>query len=234
VPGPVATEAQRLPDCLIDGEAVGDMLHVFDLLESDGVDYRQQPYRERMQALTGLIPLEFSAIRSAYTAWTAKDKVTLVEQLRAENKEGVVLKNLTAVYSPGKRPGSDQVKYKFVESATFVVTRVHPIKRSVSLGLYADDAIVDAGNVTVPSNQDVPAAGAVVECRYLYAFASAGAIISWRFAHKSRCFTAAYEQYCICSCERMDTKKADIFGTFWHLNGTWVLPRSSHLPCCSF
>ena len=28
-------------DCLLDGEAVGDTLHVFDLLESGGIDHRK-------------------------------------------------------------------------------------------------------------------------------------------------------------------------------------------------
>ena len=42
VPENIAREAMRLPgDCLLDGEAVGDTLHVFDLLESGGIDHRK-------------------------------------------------------------------------------------------------------------------------------------------------------------------------------------------------
>jgi bifunctional non-homologous end joining protein LigD len=176
VPEPMAAEAMRLNDFLIDGEAVGDTLHVFDLLESGVVDYRQRPYQDRLQALLQLIPSGFTAILPVNTAWTAKEKIQLVERLRAENKEGVVLKNVTAVYTPGKAVGADQLKYKFVESASFVVTRVHSTKRSVSLGLYTDTAVVDAGNVTVPPNQPIPAVGAVIEVRYLYAFRQSGVI----------------------------------------------------------
>lgn len=54
---------------------------------------------------------------------------------------------------------------------------VHPTKRSVSLSLYADSSeIVDAGNVTIPPNHDVPKPGAVVEVRYLYAYKESGAV----------------------------------------------------------
>ncbi len=85
-----------------------------------------------------LIPDDFTAIQRVYTAWSAREKIGLLERLRRENKEGIVLKLLTAPYSPGKTSGSnDQLKYKLVESASFVVTQVHATKRSVSLGLSA-------------------------------------------------------------------------------------------------
>ena len=177
VPENIACEAMRLSgDCLIDGEAVGETLHVFDLLESCGVDHRKYPYLDRLGLLAGLIPSEFTTIRLVFTAHSAREKVHLFERLRRENKEGIVLKNLTASYAPGKTSGSDQLKYKFVESASFVVTLVHPTKRSVSLGLYADSEILDAGNVTIPVNHEIPKVGAVVEVRYLYAFKQSGVI----------------------------------------------------------
>ena len=101
--------------------------------------------------------MAFTAIQPVYTAMASRDKVHLFERLRRENKEGIVLKNLTAAYSPGKTSGSnDQLKYKFQEAASFVVTLVHPTKRSVSLGLYAQSEIVEAGNVTIPPNHDIP------------------------------------------------------------------------------
>ena len=177
MPENIACEAAHLSgDCLLDGEAVGDTFHVFDLLENCGIDHRKYPYLDRLGLLAGLIPSEFTAIKLVFTAHVAREKVHLFERLRRENKEGIVLKNLTASYSPGKTSASDQLKYKFVESASFVVTLVHPTKRSVSLGLYADSEILDAGNVTIPPNYDIPKAGSVVEVRYLYAFKQSGAI----------------------------------------------------------
>ncbi len=178
VPESIVREVRQLAgDCLLDGEAVGDILHVFDVLEYEWKDTRSQPYVDRLNRLPHLIPDDFTAIQRVYTAWSAKEKIGLLERLRRENKEGIVLKLLTAPYSPGKTAGShDQLKYKLVESASFVVTQVHATKRSVSLGLSAMGQIVEAGNVTIPPNQPIPAAGAVVEVRYLYAFRQSGAI----------------------------------------------------------
>ncbi len=175
----IVREVRQLAgDCLLDGEAVGDILHVFDVLESAWQDVRQQPYVDRLNLLNRLIPSDFTAIQRVYTAWSAREKIGLLERLRRENKEGIVLKLLTAPYSPGKTSGSshDQLKYKLYESASFVVTQVHATKRSVSLALYAKGQIVEAGNVTIPPNQPIPAAGAVVEVRYLYAFRQSGAV----------------------------------------------------------
>ena len=175
----LAAAALRMPgDCLLDGEAVGDVFHVFDLLESGGRDHRPLPYVDRLHRLHALLSgLPETALVPVHTAWTAREKIGLLERLRRGGREGVVLKNLTAGYSPGKTSGSgDQLKYKFVESASFLVTLVHPTRRSVSLGLYAGSEIVEAGHVTIPSNHDIPKPGAVVEVRYLYAFRQSGVV----------------------------------------------------------
>ena len=178
VPEAIAREAMSLPcDCLLDGEAVGETLHVLDLLESGGIDHRKSPYIDRLGLLAGLIPDTSTAIQAVYTAHAAREKTRLYANLREQFKEGVVLKLLTASYAPGKTSGSGtQFKYKFIESASFVVTRVHPTKRSVSLGLYAQSEIVDVGNVTIPPNHDMPQPGSVVEVKYLYAFRQSGAV----------------------------------------------------------
>ena len=67
------------------------------------------------------------------------------------------------------------MKYKFVESASFIVTARNE-KRSVSLGLYDGDKLVPAGNVTIPPNHAVPAPEEVVEVQFLYAFKESGSI----------------------------------------------------------
>ena len=69
------------------------------------------------------------------------------------------------------------MKYKFVETASFIVGTVHRIKRSIGLTLINPAGErVTAGNVTVPPNHDVPPVGAVVEVRYLYAFPESGSV----------------------------------------------------------
>ena len=183
VPATIAREAASLPgDFLVDGEAVGDTLHVFDVLESGGQDHRPQPYIERLASLRELVLMHgTTSIVPVYTACQAREKTSLYARLRGQFKEGIVLKLLTARYTPGKTSGSSAaaapaLKYKFIESASFVVMLVHATKRSVSLGLYNDREIVEAGNVTIPPNHDVPKPGAVVEARYLYAFRQSGAV----------------------------------------------------------
>ena len=177
VPENVAKEALRLPgDFLLDGEAIGDTLHVFDVLEHGGGNQRQQPYINRLAILRELVLMHGgTSIVPVYTACQPKEKTSLYARLRGQFKEGIVLKLLTAPYTPGKTSGS-ALKYKFIESASFLVTLIHPAKRSVALGLYSGSEIVEAGNVTIPPNHDVPKPGAVVEVRYLYAFKQSGAV----------------------------------------------------------
>lgn len=60
---------------------------------------------------------------------------------------------------------------KFIESATCRVAGGNGTKRSVALELKGeDDAWVPVGNVTIPANAEIPAAGDLVEVEYLYAY----------------------------------------------------------------
>jgi len=80
------------------------------------------------------------------------------------------------VYTPGRpNSGGFQLKLKFTESASFIVSQINA-KRSVELMLLKNGILVPAGNVTIPANHDIPPIGAVVECRYLYAFPESGVI----------------------------------------------------------
>ena len=183
IPEPIRAAVANIPlDVLIDGEAVGDTLHAFDLLEVNGNDLRQRRYLDRHSGLMMVIPPSLPALRWVSTAVDPDDKLEIFEELRQSNREGVVFKDVNAPYSPGRpNSGGTQLKYKFVESASFVVT-ARNAKRSVALGLYAGsgsdhgDKLVPAGNVTIPPNHAVPAMGEVVECSYLYAFSQSGAI----------------------------------------------------------
>lgn len=67
--------------------------------------------------------------------------------------------------------------FKFVETASFIVSSIHPKKRSVALELINESSDpFAAGNVTIPSNHEIPAPGAIIEARYLYAFEESGSI----------------------------------------------------------
>ena len=156
---------------IIDGEAVGETLHAFDLLRINGEDMRERVYAERYFALLNLIKSdEQSAIPLVPTACMPKQKAKLFQELEASNAEGVVFKRLDATYSAGRpASGGAQLKYKFYETATLIVSNVNA-KRSVALTLLDGKQEVQVGNVTIPANQKIPNRGDLVEVRYLYAF----------------------------------------------------------------
>ena len=177
LPGPIRRAVEELPvDVLIDGEAVGDTLHAFDLLEVKGNNLRQQGYLNRYASLLLLLDPEHRALRPVNTMVMPADKQAMFQTFRQCGSEGVVFKDINAPFSIGRpNSGGSQLKFKFVESASFVVTGRNA-KRSVSLALYDDDKLVPAGNVTIPPNHAVPAPGEVVECSYLYGFKESGSI----------------------------------------------------------
>ena len=157
-------------DFVIDGEIVGEQYHAFDLLELSGVDLRARTYKERYLALMNLMAsFNHRHISLVEYACLPAQKRELFERIKAENREGVVFKRSDAVYTVG-RPhyGGPQLKFKFQETASFIVSKVNG-KRSVSLTVFDGDCVVPVGNVTIPPNHDVPPVGAIIETRYLYA-----------------------------------------------------------------
>jgi bifunctional non-homologous end joining protein LigD len=165
---------------IFDGEAVGDKLYIFDLLHyqnqgQDG-DIRTWPYHKRF-GLLQIIKKFFSSsnVEIVNTATTKAEKEALVNQLRSQAKEGVVIKKLDACYSTGRpASGGSQLKYKFTESVSAIVMKIND-KRSVQIGLFnATGELVEAGNVTIMPNFPIPVIDNIVEVRYLYAHAQSG------------------------------------------------------------
>ena len=96
-------------DLLIDGEAVGDTLHAFDLLELGGTDLRHWRYRDRFGGLLTLLPPNQPALRWVSTVIDPNDKVETYEDLRRANCEGVVFKDMVAPTTTGGLKPSGQV-----------------------------------------------------------------------------------------------------------------------------
>lgn len=163
-------------DFVIDGEAIGERIHVFDVLEVSGhprgPDIRHIPYEERLAALDHLLFAASSArgpVALVYTARTEDEKRRLWDAVHAGNGEGVVFKRRDAAYPAGRpNSGGSYIKCKFWESCSAVVDGVNA-KRSVSLRLLQDGEWTDVGNCTVPPNHRIPEPGTVVEVRYLFA-----------------------------------------------------------------
>ena len=173
LPQTVANDLRKLSDSFIpDGESIGDNYHAFDLLEHNGENLRPLPYRQRLVRLVDLL-LSSSPhpyVRLVETAFTTVQKTELWEGLRRENREGIVFKRLDAPYTPGKpNSGGPQLKFKFVATLSAVVAKIN-VQRSVEISLLKGRSLVSCGNVTIPANQPIPAVGAIVEVRYLYAY----------------------------------------------------------------
>lgn len=162
---PVELQLAGLPgDFVLDGELVGEVYHVFDLLEASDGDWRQMPYRDRLAALQRLVGGLGGNVLTVPTATECNNKQALLRYLRSANKEGVVFKDLDAPWSAGRpASGGTQFKCKFWTSCSCIVSGVNA-KRSIQVSL--DDTFV--GNVTIPPNAEVPDIGQVVEVRYLY------------------------------------------------------------------
>ena len=202
IPAPIHRAVSEIEeDFLIDGEAVGDVLHAFDLLEFEGKDLRSMRYLDRNAALMLLLTGSPLPLRVVCSNFSPADKHEMFHSLRQFGAEGVVFKELEAPFSPGRpNSGGTQVKFKFVESASFVVTSRNE-QRSVSLGLYDGDKLVPAGNVTIPPNHAVPAPDEVVEVQFLYAFRESGSIYQPVYIGK-RCDIPA----CECCVEQLKYK----------------------------
>jgi bifunctional non-homologous end joining protein LigD len=157
----------------VDGEIIGDTLYVFDLHIYKGEHIHSLPWLERMHlakyALSGC-----KQIKSVPVAVTTEEKRALWDKVKGAHGEGVVFKLIKSIVKEGRpNSGGDWLKFKFTESASCWVMEVNSGKRSVKIGLqddYRKPQMIPVGNVTIPPNYDVPAAGDIVEVEYLYAY----------------------------------------------------------------
>ena len=172
LPSSVISDCQKAKhNFLLDGEMVGDTFHAFDLLQLDYVDLRGKGFGDRYLWLLGLLTdFVHPSIKQVTVEMLPSGKYEAFHRLRLEEREGVVFKDSKSPYKSG-RPASSgsQLKYKFVETASFIVDKINT-KRSIGLSLVDDGESINVGNVTIPANHSIPALGSIVEVRYLYAF----------------------------------------------------------------
>jgi len=155
---------------ILDGEIIGETLHVFDLLALNGKDLTGFGCEERIEQLDKL-KFKFKNIQIVYRAHTTEEKRALLKKLIKENREGIVFKKRNAPYEAGRpSSGGNQFKFKFQKTATFIVSNHTEGKRSVGLELIDGDTRVFVGKVTIPPNKEIPQLGELVEVQYLYAF----------------------------------------------------------------
>ena len=172
VPETVVRTAQDLAgDYVLDGESIGDYLHAFDLLFLNGRDLRGETYHRRYCALLTLLAGGLPKHIKVVSCWVdPMDKAAWLRDFKEEKAEGVVFKLLAAPYTVGRpNSGGSQLKHKFVATLSAVVAKINA-QRSVGLRLLNHEGWQAIGNVTIPANHKVPAVGAVVDVRFLYAY----------------------------------------------------------------
>ena len=127
----------------LDGELVGNVYFVFDVLERNGEDLRALPLRERRADLLALQPLFPDWIQPIPTARPGMAGGEYLQAVLRDGGEGCVAKRLSAPY------GCQWFKAKRLETFDVVVISPAGFARSVEIGQYNDGALVDCGKVSV-------------------------------------------------------------------------------------
>lgn len=169
-------DKHRITSMVLDGELMGDVFALFDVLEMEGRDIRQDLLEGRLLLLQELgSTLAAHKCPGMYVLETAHgeaQKRALFAKLKARKAEGAVFKHIESTYTAGRpSSGGSALKLKFTKDATVIVEKLHATKRSIHMALLDDKGeLVSVGKCTIPVNQDIPAVGDLVDVNYLYAF----------------------------------------------------------------
>lgn len=174
----IKSSLEQSVDMVLDSEDMGNYIAVFDCLEYNGVDLRSLPFVDRYEKLSQKITFkDKDGVRLSPIAKTTQEKQAMLQKAIDENQEGVVFIRALAEYIPGRpNSGGNALKYKLYAAASVIVLD-HNIKRSVQMAVIDDDGNhVFVGNVTIPTNAEIPEKGRVIEVRYLYAYPNGGSL----------------------------------------------------------
>jgi bifunctional non-homologous end joining protein LigD len=156
-----------------DGELIGDVYHVFDLLES--TSFKDSIPCEARHAGVRFVLFDVKSPHIQITPFAIGEaaKREMVKSLRDGRKEGVVFKRLDTAYTPGKFDNLKKavaVKVKFYTEGSFFVLDWNKGTSSVQVAALDGKKHVSVGNVTVAAKYaDQVSKGNVVRVRYLYA-----------------------------------------------------------------
>lgn len=171
-------------DFVLDGEIIGNILHVFDILSINTQDLKYLSCTRRIEELNSF---NFgSHIKIIQTARTTEEKRAMFEKIKFEKGEGIVFKNKKSPYTAGRpASGGNCLKHKLYKTATFIVHDITKGKRSIGLNLLGENGErIFVGRCTISANFDVPEINDLVEVRYLYAFRQSNAVYQPTFLGK--------------------------------------------------
>lgn len=156
----------------LDGELVGDLFWVFDLIQPN----RPDPWVVRRLSLDNLlaqIGADPAVMRPVPSAFERGDKAELVMRIRREGLEGLIAKELNSPYlmPAGKSHRSKHwLKLKDVKTVDCVVTRLGVDgKANMAVALWRDRDLTEVGEVSALTG-DGPrvVVGDVVTITFLY------------------------------------------------------------------
>jgi bifunctional non-homologous end joining protein LigD len=155
-------------DAVFDGEIIGENYYIYDIMEFDGKNLREEPVSKRLEKLYSL-PIADIVAKTSYTP--EQKKATFIK-LKETKKEGIVLKKRNSQYIPGKpASGGNQLKFRFFETSTFHVTKHSKKARSIEVSVYDENGKqYILGKVSVPVNWEMPEIGSFVEVKYAHCF----------------------------------------------------------------
>lgn len=162
------SEIKKIPgDFILDGEAVGSQYRAFDTINA-------HPLRKRLFDLADLTDHCDNNIIVTVASYLGEGvKRYAADLMKSEGKEGLVFKDLNALYTPGRpNSGGPALKFKFTATANVRVVGINT-QRSAQIALQGD---IPCGNVTIPANKDIPNVGDLIEVRYLYAMPGSSAL----------------------------------------------------------
>lgn len=153
---------------IFDGEFLDGQLHIFDLLELDGIVSYHHQQRQRRGVLETLFEkVDFNErFQLVPQSLTPEQKSELVVRCYRERGEGVMIKDRNASYRAGR--GTEIRKLKFTKTADLVVGELGiEGKNNATLLAYHDGERVEVGRCSLNGKPKVHP-GDVVEVRYLY------------------------------------------------------------------
>lgn len=164
-------------ELVLDGEIMFDTgeFHIFDCpyMRFGGVEIirNEDPFSKRRLALESpdlIAMLEGTPVKIVRQASDARTKAALLDAVAVSGGEGVIAKNRTGMYQPGKRVGH-QLKFKFVKSADVIVMEVNrpdPQHGSAQFGVWVNGTLTRIGACSL-IGKPLTRVGDVIEVEYL-------------------------------------------------------------------
>lgn len=178
----IASQATQ-SEIVLDTELVDGTFYAFDLLLFEPFVTQNTPHKQRKEVLDHFGDIaSSSSLQVVKTAKTTEEKKSLILTCRDQNAEGVIFKDTTKAYTPGR--SNNMLKVKFTKDIDAVVTKTQVDgKTNASLGVYNEhDELIEVGKASLIGKEEIHS-GDVVEVRFLY-FSSKSRLVQPRIKRK--------------------------------------------------